>query len=662
MDGLYVKLKPLREKSGGLNDVPGVYIMKDKSGGVIYIGKAKSLKNRVSGYFRASGSHTGKTRKMLERVFDFDCIVTASEFEALVLECSLIKQHRPKYNIKLKDSRGFCYIKISREDYPRITAEKNKIGAHVSDGALVSDGAHGSDSTHGSYIGPFMSSFAVRETVENANTVFRLPRCSRRFPQEFRKERPCLYFFIKKCAGVCQGKISQSDYNDVIAQAKTYIKSGADDLTGKLERQMQTASENLNFEKAAEIRDRISAMKKISETQKAVISSKSSIDAIASAKTENAVCFVVIQFRGGRLTDKLDYIFEDAEDFETIGKEFYYRYYSNCKDFPRRIYSEEMPHERELLAQLIKKASGHNAVLTVPQKGEGKKLTEMAKSNAVETLANRSLRMSREIKALDELAELLRLAAPPKIIEAYDVSNLGNSGIVGAMVVFYQGKPKKSAYKKFAVKSTESADDYLSVTEMLERRFSRYKSYIDNTGNVDNAGNVGHTGHTGNVGNAEQKENSVKSEDKDGFGTLPDLILIDGGKGQVSAVKSVLQKFGLNIPVFGMVKDKKHRTRAIAGGEKGEIAISGRQAAFNLVTRIQDEVHRFTIAYQRKGRKISGLEQSLLEISGIGEKKARALTERFKTRKALSQAEDAGIAQTAGVSEDKARLIKEHLK
>ena len=596
-------METLKEKAKGLGSVPGVYIMKDKSENIIYIGKAKNLKNRVSSYFRTSADHGEKVRKMVSHVADFDYIVTKSEFEALILECSLIKQHYPKYNIKLKDDKGCYYIKISDIEFPRITAERKNIGG-------------------GKYIGPFLNSFTVKETVENANTVFKLPRCNRRFPQEFRKGRTCLYYHIKKCSGICKGNISQEDYNLLIKQAINYMKTGSDKIFETLTKEMEEAAENLEFEKAAVLRDRINAVKKASETQKVFLNKQHNIDAISAAKTEDIICIVVINFRGGKLVDKKHYIFENIEDFDTTRSEFYFRYYSECSDLPKQIYFDEEPKEQDLLKQLLDKMANSNITLTVPQKGEGYSLVKMAEENAVEQLAHKMSRSSREIKALDELAKILNIK-PPKIIEAYDVSNLGDSGIVGAMVVFNQGKPQKSSYKKFSINTVSAQDDYGAMTEMLERRFNRYMD---------------------------------ESKNNEGFGIKPELILIDGGKGHVTAVKSVIDKFGLDISVFGMVKNKKHRTKAIAS-DGGEIEISGFKYAFNLITQIQDETHRFTIAYQRKKRKLSGLEQKLLEIDGIGKKKAAALTLHYKTRAKMLQSDSKTIAKIAHISIEKANEV-----
>lgn len=604
------RMERLQEKARQLTDKPGVYLMKDNMGEVIYVGKAKRLKNRVSSYFRKNSSHNEKVRKMVSNVQDFDFIVTDSEFEALVLECSLIKQYDPKYNILLKDDKGYHYIKISSDPYPKITSEKQHTGT-------------------GTFIGPYTSSMAVKQTVNEVNKVFRLPTCTRKFNFQ-RNTRPCLNYYIKQCAGICLGKISEKEYQETIRQAVDYIKGGSTQSIEKLTKEMEQASEQLDFERAIRIRDRIQAIQKISEDQKVILGNQKQIDVIAMAQNGTTVCFSLLKFRHGKMVDKSDFIFDDVYDPIEVRNDFISCYYTSHPDFPKIVLTDEVNIDQSLLTDYLTKLAGYKVEIQVPQRGENRKLVQMAMSNAAEQLSYKVKRSGRAIAALDELSRLLGLSSTPEIIEAYDISNLGDSGIVGGMVVFENGQPKKSDYRKFAIHSTNTRDDYGSMREMLERRFSRYQT--------------------------EQGESS--------FGRLPDLILLDGGKGHVAAVKEIFQKYGIDVPYFGMVKDDKHRTRAIAK-EGGEISIAAYKSAFHLLTRIQDEVHRYTISYQRNVRKKTMLEMEITRVKGIGEKKALAILRHFKTKTALYNATVEELCQVAKIKPETARelqLFLEQLK
>lgn len=602
------RMERLREKARKLTEKPGVYLMKDKTGEIIYVGKAKRLKNRVSSYFRKNSSHNEKVRKMVSLVEDFDFIVTDSEFEALVLECSLIKQYDPKYNILLKDDKGYHYIRISNDPYPRITSEKQRTGAGV-------------------FLGPYTSSFAVKEAVNEVNKVFQLPTCTRKFNFE-KKSRPCLNYYIKQCFGACLGTMSREEYLELIDQAVQYLKSGSAQSVEQMTREMELASEQLNFEKAIRLREQIKAIKKIAESQKIILGEHRNLDVIAMAQNGLSACFAILKFRDGKLVDKDDFILSDVYDPVEVRNDFVSRYYTNHPDVPQRVLVDEEKMDLPLLEQYLNRLSDHRVYLTVPQRGEGRKLIQMAMSNAAEQLSYKVKHTGREIAALDELSRLLGLSKTPEIIEAYDISNLGDSGIVGGMVVFENGRPSKKDYRKFSIQSTASQDDYGSMREMLDRRFARYKS--------------------------QEGEDSS-------FGRLPDLILLDGGKGHVAAVKEIFTKYGIHLPYFGMVKDDRHRTRAIAK-EGGEISISSYKSAFHLLTRIQDEVHRYTISYQRKVRKKSMMELELTQVPGIGEKKAMAILRRFRTKAALREATAEELAAAAKVNLEKANEIKDFIE
>ncbi|MCL2088941.1 MAG: excinuclease ABC subunit UvrC [Oscillospiraceae bacterium] len=585
-------MENLRIKAGRLTTASGVYLMKNAAGQIIYIGKAKNLRSRVSSYFRGSFEHDLKTARMVANVCDFDFIVTNSEFEALVLENSLIKQHSPRYNILLKDGKGYHFVKISEETYPRITVEMQKDGG-------------------GTYLGPYVSSYSVRQTTDTANKVFMLPSCNRKFPSEAGKGRPCLNYHINRCMGVCRGNISQESYLATIKKAVEFIKTGEVRSMEELKAQMELASENLEFEKAAKIRDKINIINKITQKQKVFIDKSLPLDVIAAVSAETCLCVVVLIFRNGQLVDKRHFITDDCYNADSVRQELYYQIYSSAlQDYPRQIYMDKPPAEEDMLLRLIEKFSGYKVSLSVPNQGQGAKLVEMAAQNAAEQLAYRLDRAGREIKILDELASLLALDTTPDYIEAYDVSNLGDSGIVGGMTVFRGGKPYKNAYKKFSLQSDGTRDDYGSMREMLSRRFTRY---------------------------LDEKDSN------EGFGRLPDLVLIDGGKGHVSAASEVLAGLGLSVPIFGMVKDKKHRTRAVTG-DGGEISISANKPVFALLTRIQDETHRFAISYQKNLRKKSAFELGLTSVKGIGEAKALALIKQFKTKSKLKAASIEEIA------------------
>ncbi len=604
------RLDYLHKKALELTKSPGVYIMKNKQGKIIYIGKAKNLTNRVRSYFAKTPNHTAKVSRMVSNVYDFDYIVTDSEYEALVLECSLIKMHAPKYNILLKDDKGYHYIRISDDRYPRITAEKNNLAG-------------------GSYIGPYTSSFTVSQTVDEANRVFKLPTCKKKFPEEFRKARPCLNSHIGLCSAVCRGKIREKEYNDIIAQAVDYIKNGSEQSVRSLTEKMNEASEALDFERAALLRDRIRAIEKAGEKQKIISADSADKDMIAGAQSGENCVFAVLKYRAGRLCDKEHYFISGTDNLSEVRDEFIVRYYSSNVDIPKAVYLDDAVGDMELLQQFLRGLANHAVTVNVPVRGEQKKLVMMAVNNAAEQLSCRAQTSARDIAALDALAKLLGLESAPEYIESYDISNLGDSGIVAGMVVFYKGRPLKSAYKKFALKDMPVRDDYASMIQVISRRFDRY----------------------------EQEKDSGE-----GFGKKPDLILLDGGKGHVSAVRPVLAERGLDIPVFGMVKDDRHRTRAIAESG-GEIAISETKPAFNLVTAIQDEVHRFSITYQKSTRKKSMFSSKLTSVKGIGEKKAAALMKKYKTKAGLKAAPPDELAKTAGVTgktaEELCRVISE---
>lgn len=603
------RIDRLRAKANSLDLKPGVYLMKDKAGTIIYIGKAKRLKNRVVSYFRQNKGHNEKVRQMVSLVQDFDYIVCDSEFEALVLECSLIKQYSPKYNILLKDDKGYHYIKITAGEYPQIQAVKQKLD----------DGAQ--------YLGPYTSSFSVKQSVDEVNKVFLLPVCGKKFPEEFGRSRPCLNYHIKNCAGICRGKISPAEYQQTIREAVGYLKNGSADSIAALQQQMEDAAEALEFEKAARLRDRLQAIQRLTQTQKVLLHNDRDQDFIGLEQSSGTACVAVLKFRDGRLHDKDSFLFYDVMDSEELLVQFLSQYYTKGTEIPRYIsLSEELP-DPGLYEEYLTQLAGHRVYLAVPQKGEQKRLIEMAQSNALEQLSLRLHKKSREIVAQQELGRLLGLPKEPEYIESYDISNIGNDYMVGGMVVFEHAKPLKSAYKKFSMKENATQDDYACMREMISRRF---RNYLDD---------------------------SVTDE---GFKRLPDLILLDGGRGHVGVVVPLLKEMGIDVPVFGMVKDSKHRTRAIATSG-GEIQIYSNKAAFRLVTQIQDEVHRFAISYQRKRHQKNAFTMGLTSVRGIGEKKAFALLKAFRTQKAMKAATAEELRQAGKLTQESAQALYEYL-
>ena len=439
------RLPFLADKAHRLPLLPGVYIMKNKAGEIIYVGKAKALKNRVSSYFRSVEKHLPKVYKMVSQVHDFDYIVTDSEFEALVLECSLIKQHAPKYNILLKDDKGYSYIKVYPKEFSRIRM------------ALQKD-----DEPGATYIGPYMSSYVVRETVDEANKAFKLPTCTRKFPQEFGKGRPCLNYHIKQCMGVCLGKVSLEEYNEVLEQALDYIKGGSAQSVQKLTQRMEECAENMEFEKAAQLRDRIRAISRLAQADQKVIWAKGlpDQDVVALQRVQEETCAVVLKFRGERLVDKQDFLLGEVEELTSARLEFLLRYYNTRQEIPKRIQLDGEIEDMELTARWLTQQGGHKVELRVPQRGEQLKLVELARKNAAEKLALRNHRSGREVAALDELARLLGLDKPPAYIEAYDISNIGSATVVAGMVVFENGRPQKRLYRKFNIQTVSGTDDY----------------------------------------------------------------------------------------------------------------------------------------------------------------------------------------------------------
>ncbi|MGI6264872.1 MAG: excinuclease ABC subunit UvrC [Acutalibacteraceae bacterium] len=604
------KLPDLRRQAMALPLLPGVYIMRDQQDHIIYIGKAKALKNRVSQYFGAGNQHPPKVRQMVSQVDHFEYIVADSEFEALVLECSLIKQHKPKYNILLKDDKGYSYIRISPPPYSRIDAVLQKLD----------DGAR--------YIGPYMSSFIIKQAVEEAHKIFKLATCNRPFGYRKASGRPCLNHYIDQCCAPCTGRISEAEYAEQVNQAVEFLTQGSARTLSLLKERMEQAAERLEFEKAARLRDHIAAIKRLSDKQKVVMSRVREQDVVAMARGNDRICFEVFRFTKGRLSDREHFLIDEFDSPASARAEFLREYYTVRHPIPPQITVDGEVEDAPLMEQWLTDKAKRRVQLHIPQRGEQAHLVEMCRNNAAEHIARLQEISGRDAAALDELARLLGLDAPPAYIESYDISHTDGADNVAGMVVFYNGRPLKSAYRKFKIRSFDGQDDYGSMREVISRRLDEYE---------------------------KQKDSG------EGFGRLPDLILLDGGQGQVGAVRPVLEARGYTVPVFGMVKDSHHRTRAIAA-DGGEIAIHAKRAAFTLVGTIQEEVHRFAISYHRQKRGKSRICTSLTGIEGVGETRAKALLRHFGSVKAVREASLEELQGIKGMTKPAAQAVFEHFQ
>ena len=575
----------LKQAANSLPTEPGVYLMKDASDTVIYVGKAKKLKNRVSQYFQDTASHTAKTRRMVSLVDHFETIRAASEFEALVLECSLIKHYMPKYNILLKDDKGYPYLRLDlRESYPKIT-----LANRVKD-----DGA--------TYFGPYGSRGRSQQVIQTIQTVFRLPSCNKKFPRDIGKERPCLNYHMQQCDGFCRPEMPQAEYRRRMEQAKQLLEGKQKPLCEALRSQMEEASERLDFEHAAQYRDRLRAIEALGQRQLVTAGSMADTDVIGWYETEAKACFAVLHFIGGNLMDKDYELLPLPEDREEALSSLVKQYYLSRKAAPRRILLPFAMEDAQLFSQLLQEQLEVKVRISVPDRGDNKRLTDLACQNAKEEAERATTAAERLSGTLTMLQGMLCLPEYPRRLEAYDISNIAGTDIVASMTVFVNGKPKKSDYKRFKLENMEDQDDYASMRQVLCRRFCRY---LDG--------------------------------DK-GFEEKPDALLIDGGAVHAQTVKEALALMGIELPIFGMVKDNRHRTRALVTPEGAEIGIQAVPAVFALIGRIQEETHRFAITYHRqlRSRRVKGSQ--LDEIPGVGEKRRLALLKHFKSVTAIKAA------------------------
>ena len=565
---------------------PGVYLMKDASDTVIYVGKAKKLKNRVSQYFQETASHTPKTRRMVSQVDHFETIAAATEFEALVLECSLIKHYMPKYNILLKDDKGYPYLRVDlRETYPVIT-----LASRVKD-----DGAK--------YFGPYGSRGRSQQVINAIRATFRLPHCGKKFPRDIGKERPCLNYQMNQCDGWCRPSKTQTEYHSLLEQAVQLLEGKYQSLTEQLKSQMETAAEGLEFERAAELRDRMQAIASLGQRQLVTAGTMADTDVIGWYQTEAKACFAVLHYIGGNLMDKDYELLPVSDDAAEALSALVKQYYLQRQAAPKRILLPAPMEDAAPFAQLLREKLEKTVAILTPQRGDGKRLVDLASKNAREEAERATSAAERLNGTLLLLQAMLRLPEPVRRMEAYDISNTAGTDIVASMTVFVDGKPKKSDYKRFKLENLDGQDDYASMRQVLCRRFCHY---LDG--------------------------------DK-GFDEKPDVLLIDGGAVHAETVRAALEQMGVALPVFGMVKDNRHRTRALVSPLGEEIGIQGNPAVFSLIGRIQEETHRFAISYHRQLRSRHVRGSSLDAIAGIGEKRRNLLLKQFKSVAAIRQAE-----------------------
>ena len=574
----------LKEKALSLPLEPGVYIMRNKDDKVIYVGKAKKLKNRVSQYFQNTANHTPKTRLMVSHIDHFDVIVAASEFEALILECSLIKRYSPKYNILLKDDKGYPYLRLDmREIYPRITMVSK----------IADDGA--------GYYGPYGSRGVTQDLMEALRLTLKMPGCKKEFPRDIGKDRPCLNYHMNQCAGWCQTGRSGVSYREIAEQARQLLLGNYKAVADQIRQQMLAAADNLEFELAASLRDRLNAVETLGKKQLVTAGTLADTDVIGYGQTEAKACFAVLHFSGGNLLDKDYEVFPVPDDKEAAVSSLLKQYYLSRGLAPRRVLLPFEIEDSELFSQMLEQQSGRKAHIRVPQRGDNARLVDLACKNAYEEAERVTSREEKHLGTLNLLGKMLALE-PPRRIESFDISNISGTDIVASMVVFEDGKPKKKDYKRFKVEALTNQDDYESMRQVVRRRFAHYK-----------AGDAG-------------------------FDQPPDLLLIDGGIAHARVAVEALEQLGLTMNVFGMVKDDRHRTRALVTPEGREIAIDSNQHVFSFIGAIQEETHRFAITYHRQLRSKRLRYSELDQIPGIGPKRKEQLLKQFKSLTAIGQA------------------------
>ena len=574
----------LKEKALSLPYEPGVYIMRNRDDKVIYVGKAKKLKNRVSQYFQDTASHSPKTRVMVSHIHHFDVIVAASEFEALVLECSLIKRYSPKYNILLKDDKGYPYLRLNMKDiYPKIELVSK----------IANDGAE--------YFGPYGGRSVTHSVMEAIRLTLKLPGCSKQFPRDIGKDRPCLNYHMNQCAGWCQSSVSATEYRVRMEQARQLLKGNYKDVADQIRNQMLSAADELDFELAASLRDRLKAVETLGTKQLVTAGTLADTDVVGYGETEAKACFAVLHFSGGNLLDKDYEVFPVPDDKNEAVSSLLKQFYLSRGLAPGRVLLPFPLDDSELFSELMEQQYSCRPNLRVPQRGDNVRLVELANKNAMEEAERVTGKEERVNATLMLLGKMMNLE-PPKRIESFDISNISGTDIVASMVVFQDGKPRKSDYKRFKLEGLQNQDDYASMHQVVKRRFVHYK------------------------------------EGDRGFEAAPDLLLIDGGITHARVAVDALRELELSFPVFGMVKDDRHRTRALVTPEGQEIRIDNNQAIFSLIGNIQEETHRFAITYHRSLRSKRLRYSELDGIPGIGPKRKQELLKQFKSLTAIGQA------------------------
>ena len=592
----------LEEELKKLPASPGVYLMHNNRDEIIYIGKAISLKNRVRQYFQSSRNKTAKIEQMVSHIAWFEYILTDSELEALVLECNLIKEHRPRYNTMLKDDKSYPYIKATvSEDFPRLLFSRD----------MKKDGKS-------RYFGPFTSAGAVKDTLELIHKLYRIRTCSRRLPEDTGKERPCLNYHIKQCDAPCQGYISKEDYQKSFRQALDFLGGHYDPLLKSLEEKMKEASERMDFEKAIEYRELLNSVKQVAQKQKITSNSEGDRDIVAMARDERDAVVQVFFIREGKLIgrDHFHVNASTAEGEAEIMESFIKQFYAGTPFIPRELWLQYPVEDESIIEEWLTAKRGQKVKIVVPKKGEKERLVELAARNAALVLSQDKERIKREelrtIGAMNQIGELIGLEGIRRI-EAFDISNTSGVESVGSMVVYENGRPKRSDYRKFKIRTVQGPNDYASMEEVLTRRFSH---------GMEEARQLKESGHEETLGS---------------FTRFPDLIMMDGGRGQVNIALGVLEKLGLSIPVCGMVKDDFHRTRGLYYNNV-EVPIDKHSEGFRLITRIQDEAHRFAIEYHRSLRGKTQVKSILDDIPGIGPARRKALMRQFKDIESVRQA------------------------
>lgn len=574
----------LKEKALSLPYAPGVYIMRNREDKVIYVGKAKKLKNRVSQYFQDTASHTPKTRLMVSKIHHFDVIVAASEFEALVLECSLIKRYMPKYNILLKDDKGYPYLRLNMKDiYPKM-----ELVSKLSD-----DGAE--------YFGPYGTRGVTNALREAIREIYKLPGCHKEFPRDIGKDRPCLNYHMNRCAGWCQESKPCAEYRAIMEQVRQLLRGSYKAVAEEIRQEMLSHAENLEFELAAALRDRLNAVEALGQKQLVTAGTLADTDVVGYGETEVKACFAVLHFSGGNLLDKDYEVFPRPDDKVDAVGSLLKQYYLSRGLAPKRVLLPFEIEDAELFSELLEQQYGRRPKLHIPQRGDNVRLVELACKNAFEEAERVTGKEERVNATLALLGKMLAIPTPNRM-ESYDISNISGTDIVASMVVFQDGKPRKSDYKRFKLEGLANQDDYASMHQILKRRFTHYKA-----------------------------------GDK-GFEEAPDLLLIDGGINHAKVAVRALEELELSFPVFGMVKDDRHRTRALVTPEGQEIRIDNNQAIFSLIGNIQEETHRFAITYHRSLRSKRLRYSELDNIPGIGPKRKQELLRQFKSLTAIGQA------------------------